>query len=65
MPGVGVSPPAITESVCFEACIKIYSLLGKVRSNELRMPGKMVYERKPLVDHRDIVVLSDGASLFS
>lgn len=65
MPGVGVSPPAVTESVYFEAWSKIYSLLGKVRSDKLRMSSKMVCEWEPLVDHRDIIVLSYGSSLSS
>lgn len=62
MSGIGISPPAAMESVPrIRPGERFYSLLGKVRSDELRMSGKMIYEWKPLVDHRHIVVLSDGA----
>lgn len=62
MSGIGISPPAVMESVPrIRSGERFYSLLGKVRSDELRMSGKMIYEWKPLVDHRHIVVLSDGA----
>lgn len=62
MSGIGISPPAAMGSVPrIQPEERIYALLGKVRSDELRMSGKMIYEWKPLIDHRHIVVLSNGA----